>query len=70
MPRFDPLHWRIAIIVLAPALLVAWHLAVHDVIADTAGGLHYLVDINRMTGEACLRFPYDPTPEGLIDLAC
>ncbi len=70
MPRLDPLFWRIAVIIVAPTMVVAWHLAVHEVVPDSAGGLRYQVSINRLTGEACLRFPGRPTPDGLADLAC
>ena len=65
-----PDAWRIAIIVAVPLALLAWHLAVYDVIHDSAGGLSYAVHINRLTDDACLEFPGRPSPVTLRDLAC
>lgn len=62
--------WRAAIIIIIPILAWALTDAIHDRIPQSAGGLSYDVVVNKFTGDACIQVKNEPTPKGLVDLAC
>jgi len=65
-----PLLWRVAVILMVPALVLTVPLIIYETVPQTAGNLHYEVRVNRFTGEACILFEDDEVPVSLREFSC